>query len=221
MDLDVRMCECCARADMDMLMIGSRSVLFEYKFNSTTGKQISAGAGPGGSALTVSQSRAQLSMWAILKSPLLASADLDLVASWAIDPAAPEKGSGPELIEILKNTEVLAVSDDPLGKEGVRLEDLHGGGVKSSADVFVGEMQGGKFAAVLLNRGNGPTNVTLALSDLGKITGGLQAAAAVARKFAVRDLWAHSNNGTVSADGSITVLVGMYDVAMLTLTPAA
>ena len=43
-----------------MLMVGSRSYLFEYKFNKTTGAQISAGAGPGGSALTVSQSRAQV-----------------------------------------------------------------------------------------------------------------------------------------------------------------
>ena len=172
-------------------------------------------------------------MWSILKSPLLASADLDLVSSWAADPSAPEKGSGPELIEILKNAEVLAVSDDPLGNEGVRLEDLPGDDAKSSPDVFVGKMQGGKFAVVLLNRGNGPTNMTLALTDLSKVAppppaGGGRVVAAgydtyymTAKQFAVRDLWAHSENGTVSANGSITALVGREDVVMLTLTPAA
>ena len=102
-----------------MLAIGSRSALFEYRVNETTGKVISKGAGPGGSALTVAQSRSQLSMWTALKSPLLVSADLIEVATWATDPGAPTKGSGPELIEVLQNTEVLAVADDPKGKEAV------------------------------------------------------------------------------------------------------
>ena len=57
-----------------MLAIGARSALFEYKVNHSTGKVLSKGAGPGGSALTLSQSRAQMSLWTILKSPLLASA---------------------------------------------------------------------------------------------------------------------------------------------------
>ena len=68
--------------DMDMLAIGTKSWLFSEP-------------------LTVGQSRAQLSLWAILKSPLLASADLGQVGS--------------ELLEVFKNEEVLAVSDDPLG----------------------------------------------------------------------------------------------------------
>jgi hypothetical protein len=246
----------------DMLMIGSRSILFDYKFNKTTGKQISAGAGPGGSALTVAQSRAQLSMWSILKSPLLASANLALVSSWKADPAAPEKGSGLELIEVLKNTEVLAVSDDPLGKEAVRLEDIpcggSGGVIKSSPDVYVGEMVGGKYAVALFNRRNGPTNMTLALQDLSKLPSHISrqqqqqqqqqqqggqdhhhdqdhdhdqnvddtTTTVVPLEFAVRDLWAHSDNGTVTITASgrgglITVLVGAYDVVMLTLTPTS
>ena len=35
---------------MDMLTIGSRSALFEYRVNQTTGKVTSKGAGPGGSS---------------------------------------------------------------------------------------------------------------------------------------------------------------------------
>ena len=97
-------------------------------------------------------------MWALLKSPLLVSADFDEVAKckahdccWHLgcthprapamivragptDPEAPEKGSGAELIAVLQNTEGLAVSDDPLGMEAVRLEDAGG---HSSPDVFL------------------------------------------------------------------------------------
>jgi hypothetical protein len=80
-----------------MLAIGARSALFEYKVNTTTGKVISKGAGPAGSALTVAQSRSQMSMWTILKSPLLVSADLIEVATWEADPASPSKVLPPPL----------------------------------------------------------------------------------------------------------------------------
>jgi hypothetical protein len=58
---------------------------------------------------------------------------------------------------------VLAVSDDPLGMEGIRLEDIHG--TRSSPDVFVGRMEGGCFAAVMFARGT-DANMTLSLADL-------------------------------------------------------
>jgi alpha-galactosidase len=51
----------------------------------------------------VAQSQAQVSMWAILKSPMLASADFSNVSQ--------------QLIDVLSNDQVLAVSDDLLGKE--------------------------------------------------------------------------------------------------------
>lgn len=46
-------------------------------------------------------SMSQMSMWTILKSPLLASADFTNVSQ--------------DLIDVLSNEEVLAISDDPLG----------------------------------------------------------------------------------------------------------
>jgi hypothetical protein len=36
----------------------------------------------------------------------------------------------------------------------------------------------------------------------------------------VRDLWKHTDNGTVAADGELTAVVGSQDVVMVTLTPA-
>eukprot|EP00041_Stephanoeca_diplocostata_P003081 m.31727 g.31727 ORF g.31727 m.31727 type:complete len:382 (-) comp14025_c0_seq3:1217-2362(-) len=98
--------------DMDMLIIGTKSQLFPRP-------------------LTVSQSRCQMSMWTILKSPLLASADFTNVTQ--------------DLIDVLSNKEVLAVSDDPLGHEAVRLEDQRGSA--SVGECYVGRTVDG-YAAV-------------------------------------------------------------------------
>ena len=166
-----------------------------------------------------------------MKSPLLASADFLEVATWPVDPEAPAKGSGLELIEILKNREVLAVSDDPLGKEAVRLEDAPG--TSSDPDVFAGEMGGGVFAIVLFNRGNAAANMTLEVADLASLSsrssvvrGGNSSSSSSSSSssiglFTVRDLWKHTDNGTVASSGRVTATVGPQDVVMLRLTPAS
>ena len=97
-------------------------------------------------------------------------------------------------------------------------------------------MAGGSWAVALLNRGGGPANRSLALADLdlaaeqdnddralagGGQTAAVAAAAAAAQSFAVRDVWAHTDNGTVAAaTGVLTALVGKQDVVMLVLTPS-
>ena len=54
--------------------------------------------------------------------------------------------------------------------------------------------------------------MALITSDCGHEGGG-------AGNYAVRDLWAHTDNGTVAASGSITALVGKEDVVMIVLAP--
>merc|ERR1712167_242442 len=112
------------------------------------------------------------------------------------------------------NTEVLAVSDDPLGKQGVRLEDQKG--TVSSPDVFVGELKGGAFVAVLFNRGSAAANMTLALIDLKTVNAAI---VADTNGFKFRDLWRHADRGTVTADGCVTTMVGPQDAIMLKLAP--
>ena len=104
-------------------------------------------------------------------------------------------------------------------------------------------MQGGRsFAAAFLNRNSGPLNLTLSLLDLD-----LTIAAAAydddnrsqhgsppttktttspllepePSSYAVRDLWAHTDNGTVAGDANLTVEVGGEDVVVVALTPPA
>lgn len=134
--------------------------------------------------LTVSQSRCQFSMWSALKSPLLVSADLTNV------------NVTPAFIDVLKNTEVLAVSDDALGREAVRLEDQPGS--TSVGEIYAGPLTDG-YVAVFFNRGSNAANMSLHLTDV------IPSESASSTVWAVRDLWAHANNGTVESDGHIDV----------------
>eukprot|EP00937_MAST-01D_sp_MAST-1D-sp2_P004890 g4890.t1 len=162
--------------------------------------------------LTASQSRVQMSLWAALKSPLLASADLTDTA--------------PALVEVLANAEVLAVSDDALGDEARRLGDSAAGRAdRSVGEIYAGRMLGGAFAVVMFNRAAAPAGMTLEMADIaaaGASAGaGVGTGAGSARQWTVRDLWAHTDNGTVSATGSVSATVGGNDVVMLVLRPVA
>ena len=78
-------------------------------------------------------------------------------------------------------------------------------------------MAGGKFAVVMFARGKDAT-MTLEETDLhtlmdtdgseGKVGG-----------WKVRDLWAHSDNGTLAAGGKITTDVPGGDAVMMILSP--
>lgn len=54
--------------------------------------------------MTITEQRSHFALWALLKSPLLVSADLGSIA--------------PESLAILKARELIAVNQDPLGVAG-------------------------------------------------------------------------------------------------------
>ena len=61
----------------------------------------------GNFALSVEQAKAQMALWCIMAAPLLMGNDLRKLA--------------PEMKAILTNAEVVAVDQDPLGKQGWRV----------------------------------------------------------------------------------------------------
>lgn len=61
----------------------------------------------GNSGLTVDQARVQMAVWSVLAAPLIMSVDLSTIK--------------PEFKEILLNKDVIAVNQDPLGKQGLRV----------------------------------------------------------------------------------------------------
>jgi alpha-galactosidase len=142
----------------------------------------------GNGGLTLEENRAHFSLWAILAAPLMAGNDLRTMA--------------PEIRDILSNREVIAVNQDPLGRQGRKVRD--DGGV----EVWARELADGSRAVALLNRDTTATSVTVAWPEIG-YTAGLAAT--------VRDLWAHRDVGVVR--GRYTATVPGHGVLMVRITP--
>jgi alpha-galactosidase len=145
------------------------------------------GANAGGrhdGGMTLEEYRTSLSLYAVLASPIIISADLRSVAS-----------EHAECLAMLKNEEVIAISQDPLGAAGRLVSQATNvSGEPSSRtaarhnniveQVFARELSGGARAVALFNRGEAPRNISVSWSELG-----LDPAVA----YHVRDIWARSD----------------------------
>jgi hypothetical protein len=146
----------------------------------------------GNPGLSVSEQRAQMSLWAIFAAPLLISVDLRHMPQ--------------ESREILLNSEVIAVNQDHLGLQGWRADKgAHGAPL---CGVFVRPIATG-WAVVLTNFDQlGPAR-DFTVDFRKHISPHLDVAE-------VRDLWAHEDLGRFT--GNVTLRVELSSVRMLKLT---
>ena len=86
----------------------------------------------GNGGMTTDEYRAHFSLWSILAAPLLAGNDL--------------RDMKPEIHDILTNKEVIAVNQDPMGRQGRRVQK------DGDLEVWAKQMQDGSRSVVLLNR---------------------------------------------------------------------
>lgn len=135
----------------------------------------------GNGGMSNTEYRTHMSLWAMLAAPLLAGNDLTKMT--------------PGIKAILTNREVIAVDQDKLGKQGVRV------GPAGEQEVWRRALAGGATAVALFNRGPAPASMTVRWQDLG-----------LPKIPQVRDLWAHKN---LSAPGGYTATVAGHGVAML------
>jgi alpha-galactosidase len=142
----------------------------------------------GNGGMTENEYRAHFSLWAILAAPLIAGNDL--------------RSMTPEIASILTNREVIAIDQDRLGRQGRRAAK------DGDKEVWVKEIADGNRAAVLLNRGNTPQDISASWTDLG-YPSHLSAT--------VRDLWAKRDLGKVA--GKFTTTVPGHSVVMITVKP--
>ena len=142
----------------------------------------------GNGGMTADEERTHFSLWAMLAAPLIAGNDLTKMS--------------PETKSILLNKEVIAVDQDPLGKEGDRVSAV------GPLEVWSKPLAGGAMAVALFNRTTGATQMTLRLKDVG------WKGTAVAR-----DLWTHQDVGALSDEKTFTV--PGHGVVMLRLTQLA
>lgn len=142
----------------------------------------------GNGGMTTTEYTSHFSLWAILAAPLMAGNDIMHMT--------------PEIRNILTNKEVIAVDQDPLGREGTRVAK------QSQLEVWARPLKDGSRAVVLLNRGTIEEPITVNWTDLD-----------YPEHFtaSVRDLWQHKDLGQFT--GKFTANVAPHGVVMVTVKP--
>jgi hypothetical protein len=131
----------------------------------------------------VQQFRTQVSMWSMLAAPLMVSRDLGRLSHASL--------------AAVSNPESIAIDQDPLGAQATLVAS------QGSAQVWVKPLADGSRAVALLNREPVAQRIETSAKAVG-LPG--------ARRYAVRDLWAHSTSATT---GSLGVEVGRGATALL------
>ena len=144
------------------------------------------------------------SLWCLIKAPLIMGHDLTQQTT--------------RTVQILTNTELIALNQDPLGRQGrLVLNDT-----QQEVQVWAVALDNGDVAAVLLNRHNSLTkNVTARWGDLDIIP--------EAAEMHVRDLWLHQDMGifnvsytaTLRPHQSVTIRLQALDPNHKTTVPQA
>ena len=144
----------------------------------------------GNGGMTDTEYRSHFSLWSLLAAPLIAGNDL--------------RNMRPEIQEILTNKEVIAVDQDPLGREGTRVYK------SGEQEVWAKQLSDGRRAVVLLNRGSAEQEISANWEELG-YPNYLNAS--------VRDLWEHKELGKFT--GKFAARVAAHEVVMVVVKPTA
>jgi alpha-galactosidase len=155
-------------------------------------------AGPGGwndpdmlevgnGGMTDTEYRTHFSLWAEMAAPLLIGSDL--------------RSASEATLDILRNRDVIAVDQDPLGRQGTVVSDAGG------LDVMTKPLADGSRAVTLTNENDSPATVT---------TTARAAGLADAPWYAVKDLWSKQTSGT---EGTISAQVPAHGTTMVRVTP--
>lgn len=138
--------------------------------------------------LTPDEQYTHMSAWCLMSVPLLLGCDLTKLDAFTLS--------------LLTNDEVIAVNQDPLGKQATVISR------QGDAGVMAKELEDGSKAVGLFNPGdNGKQSVELKWTDLN-----------IKGKYIVRDLWRQKDLGTF--DDSFKAEVPQHGVVMISLRKA-
>jgi alpha-galactosidase len=127
----------------------------------------------GNGGMTDTEYRTHFSMWAMMAAPLLIGTDLRSASNAAFD--------------ILTNRDVIAVDQDPLGRQGYEVRNDGGRRVYSKL------LAGGDRAVALFNETSATTTIATTAAEVGMNT---------AASYGLKDLWSKATSttsGTISA----------------------
>lgn len=141
----------------------------------------------GNGGMTDTEYRSHFSMWSVMAAPLLIGSDL--------------RKASDETFEILGNKEVVAVDQDPLGKQGTVVSSEGGRWVVAK------EMKDGSRTVALFNESSSPQRIATTAAAVG-----LPAAEA----YTQRDLWRHQSHNTA---GTISATVPAHGTVLVRVFP--
>lgn len=139
----------------------------------------------GGQGCTDTEYRTHFGLWCMQAAPLMAGCDLRTMDETTR--------------EIMTNPEVIALDQDPLGKQGIRVTADEG------REVWKKPLQNNELGVGLFNRGEQTAVVTAQWSDLG-----------IEGPYTVRDLWARKDLGQYT--NSFSAEVPSHGSVLLRLT---
>jgi len=119
----------------------------------------------GNGGMNEDEYRTHMSLWAILAAPLIAGNDLSKMT--------------PYTLEMLTNREVIAVNQDPAGRQGFRVQQ------EGPFEVWMKPMADGSKVVGLFNRQRNTEQMTVNFSQIG-----------ISSEAVVRDLWLKKDVGT-------------------------
>jgi alpha-galactosidase len=136
-----------------------------------------------GGGMTVVEQQSQFSLWAIMAAPLILGNDLTNMSA--------------QTLAMISNPEVIAIDQDPLGKQGTPIS------TSTTLEVWSKPLAASKsYAVAMFNRTGIAANITVTWSSLG-LTGAAT----------VRDLWAKQDLGSMATQ--YTANVASHAVVML------
>ncbi|KAF8523840.1 glycoside hydrolase superfamily [Gautieria morchelliformis] len=149
----------------------------------------------GNGGLTFEESKSHFTAWALMKSPLLIGTNVSAIT--------------PDILSILKNEEIIAINQDPV--VGTSISPFRWGINPNfvSNSSFPAQYWSGQIF-MLLNTQNQAAEMFFNLTESPWIRAG--------RQYSVRDLWAHTDNGT--AVRNFTTTLPAHGVAALLLKDA-
>src|SRR4030095_12855778 len=107
----------------------------------------------GNGAMTETEYKTHMSLWAMLAAPLLAGNDL--------------RSMSPEILAILTNRGVIGVDQDKLGKQGQRVwQSAVSTATSTNQEIWTRPLSGGAFAVAFFNRAAEPSTISIKWADL-------------------------------------------------------
>jgi alpha-galactosidase len=138
--------------------------------------------------LSPNEQYTHISLWCLLASPLLIGCDMTQLDEFTLN--------------LLTNDEVLAVNQDPLGKQVARIVQ------DGPVEIWAKDMEDGSKAVGLFNRGTPEQTITVKWSDLG-----------LSGQQTVRDLWQQKDLGRFK--DQFQAKVDRHNVVLVKITPAS